>query len=241
MERLPEKLKKTCDEFLADVKGAFGDALRSVILYGPAARGEKLKEPYINFLVVVDDNTPSELARCAKFVKKWNRKLITVPLFLTPDYIAKSLDTFPLEFMDISSSYHVVHGEDALADLEYDPEDVRNQCERELKGKLLHLRAEYMALRGDTKGLTDLVNRSLNTFRMLFSGVLYLKKREVPAGTRELIGAVSEEYGLDMGLFEKLMAVARGELKLDEEEMDDVFDLYVEELDKLSNEIDFMT
>ena len=238
MEKLSENMKKITDEFLANMKEAFRDSLISVILYGPAVRGEKSKEPYINFLVVVEDNTPSELARCAKFLKQWYKRMITVPLFLHPEYIGQSLDTFPLEFMEMSSSYHVVLGTDELDGLEYDASNVRNQCERELKGKLLHLRAEYLSLRGNKKGLMDLVNRSLNTFRLLFSGALYLKDRDIPQKTEDIIDAVTEEYGLDTNLFKKLISVAKGEIKVDETEADTLFDKYVEELDKLSNAID---
>ena len=240
MKQVPDDMKKITDGFLDNVKKAFGDSLISVILYGPAARGEKLKEPYINFLVVVRDNTPSELARCAQFLKQWNRQSITIPLFLNPHYIGQSLDTFPLEFIAISSSYYVVYGEDVLADLAFKPEDVRSQCERELKGKLLHLRAEYLSLRGNTRGLMDLVNRSLNTFRLLFSGVLYLKKHEIPPHTQAMLKAITEAYNLDASLFKKLTAIAKGEIKIDDNEADRLFDLYVEELEKLSNAIDSM-
>ena len=243
MENLPEDIKKKSDEFLANVREAFGESLRSVVLYGSAARGEGVpgdKIPYINYIIVVDDNTPSELACCAKFVKKWRKQLITIPLFLDPGYIKLSLDTFPLEFMDMSNTYHVVYGEDIFEDLEFDKADVRNQCERELKGKLLHLRAEYLNLRGDKKGLMDLVNRSLNTFRLVFEGALFLKDHELPKETGYLLSAVTEEYELDASLFKKLSAVANGDVKIDETEADGLFDLYVEELDKLSKTIDEM-
>ena len=238
MEQLSDELKKISGEFLENVQEAFGEELTSVILYGPAVRGEKSKDPHIHFLVVVEDNTPSELAHCAQYVKKWNKAKITVPLFLHPRYITQSLDTFPLEFMDMSLSYHVVYGEDVLAELTFDKGDVRNQCERELKGKLLHLRAEYISLRGNSKGLTDLVRRSLNTFRLVFSGALYLKSAEIPQKTNSLFEAVINEYELDASLFKKLSATAKGEIKVTDAEADNLFDLYVEELDKLSSALD---
>lgn len=241
MEKLPDDMKKITSEFLKDIQETFGESLLSVILYGAAVRGEKSKEPYITYMVIVKDNTPSELARCTKYVKQWYRKLITIPHFLRPDYITQSLDTFPLEFMDISSSYHVVYGEDVLANLAYEASDVRNECERELKGKLLHLRAEYLNLHGDTKGLIDLVNRSLNTFRLLFSGALYLKKRVIPQKTEALLDTVTEEYDLNAVFFKKLIAVGKGEIKVDNNEADRLFDQYVEELDKLSKEIDTLS
>ncbi|MFC1561040.1 hypothetical protein ACFL4V_01035 [Candidatus Latescibacterota bacterium] len=241
MEKVPENIKKITAEFLENVREAFAENLLSVILYGPAARGETGKTPYINFMVVVTDNTPSELARCSSFVKKWNKHLITTPLFLDPDYIQQSLDTFPLEFLNMSTSYIVVYGENFLEDLDFKVSEVRSQCERELKGKLLHLRAEYLNLRGDKKGLMDLVDRSLNTFRLIFTGALFLKNIEIPKEINILFNIVTEEYDLDILLFKKLISIANGELKMDEKDADELFDLYVEELDKLSNAIDEMS
>ena len=239
MNHIPEHMQKTASEFLTAVQESFGESLKSIILYGPAARGEIHKNIlYIGFLVVVDDNTPSELARCAKYIKKWHKQSITTPIFLDPSYIQQSLDTFPLEFMDMCSSYHVVYGEDVLEGLTFEAADVRSQCERELKGKLLHLRAEYLSIRGNTKQLIDLINRSLNTFRLVFAGALFLKDRETPQDTSKLLDAITEEYGLDASLFKQLTGISAGDIKINETEADKLFDLYVEELDKLSSSID---
>lgn len=237
---IPGHLEKTVAQFKSDIEGIFGEQLRSVVLYGPSVRGEKAKEPYINFLVVVDDNTPSELAKCAPLMKGWRKNLIATPLFLASDYIARSLDTFPLEFMAMQQSYAMVMGDDPLESLEFNSADVRSQCERELKGKLIHLRAEYLNLRGNKKGLTDLVQRSLATFRLLFSGALYLKGLDIPESTTDIMAAVVEAYELDSGEFKKLTAVAHGEIKLTDTESDELFDVYVEELMKLSKQIDSM-
>ena len=121
MKKISEQIQKTADAFLQDIRQAFGKSLRSVILYGTAARDEIFKDrPHINFMVVVEDNTPSSLARCAGQMKKWRKRLIATPLFLDPEYIGRSLDTFPLEFMDMKASYRVLHGEDVLDDLTFE-------------------------------------------------------------------------------------------------------------------------
>jgi hypothetical protein len=239
MERLPEHIKKMADAFVANLRECFGDSLLSVILYGPAARGEEMKNrTLLHFMAVVKDNTPSALAPCTAFVKRWMKDRIAVPLFITPDYIGTSLDTFPLEFMEMRSSYAVVYGEDVLEGIEFQDIDVRSECEREIKGKLLHLRAEYLIHRGNWKELAHLVHRSLETFRLVFAGVLFLKKLDTPEKTPDLLDAVSAEYSLDGALLRRLYDLSRGSGKLDQEESDRIFDLYVEELDKLSRALD---
>lgn len=240
MLKKKDDINTVAGEFTADVRAAFGDKLRSVILYGPAARGEtpKEREHAINFLVVVDDNTPSELARCAPYLAKWRKKRITMPLFLTRGYIARSCDTFPLEFMAMKLNHRLIDGEDVLTPLVFAPADVREQCERELKGKLLHLRAEYLALRGNAKGLMDLVNRSLATFRPVFTGALFIKGITAPDRMDDLLNAIIKAYGLDSTLYEKLTALSRGVKPADEREADRIFDRYIEDMDSLAAAFD---
>lgn len=238
MNPLPEHINKKAGSFAANMRECFGDSLRSVVLYGPAARGEESKGTLLSFMVVVADNSPSAIAPCSGFMHRWTKDGIGTPLIVTPDYIADSLDTFPLEFMEMKSAYSVIAGEDMLAGLEFAAEDVRSQCERELKGKLLHLRAEYLTHRGSSKDLAHLVRRSLETFRLVFAGALYLKGIPAPSGTRRLMDAASAAFYLDTTLLGKLHDFGMGTLKPDHEELDRLFDLYVEELDKLSHAID---
>ena len=239
MERLPDQIKKLAGAFAANLGECFGEGLVSVILYGPAARGEEMKgRTFVHFMAVVRDNTPSALAPCTAYMKRWMKDRIAVPLFITPDYIGNSLDTFPLEFMEMKSSYAVVYGEDVLGGIEFREGDVRSECEREIKGKLLHLRAEYLMHRGNWKELAHLVHRSLESFRLVFAGVLFLKGRPAPEKTPDLLEAVSAEYGLDGALLKRLFELSRGSGKPNPEEADRLFDLYVEELDKLSHALD---
>ena len=239
MERLPEHMKKLTDTFVANLRECFGEGLVAVILYGPAARGEEMKgRTFIHFVVVVRDSTPSALAPCTAFMKRWVKERIAAPLFITSEYIGNSLDTFPLEFMEMKNSYAVVYGEDVLGGIEFRAGDVRSECEREIKGKLLHLRAEYLALRGNWKELAHLVHRSLETFRLVFTGALFLKKHPAPEKTPDLLETVAAEYGLDGALLRRLYEFSRGSVKPDPEETDRLFDLYVEELDKLSGALD---
>lgn len=236
---LPERTQKTAAGFVANLRECFGDALLSVVLYGPAARGEQAKDgPAMTFLVVVRDSTPSELAPCSAFVRRWERSGIATPLFLTPEYIRASLDSFPLEFMEMQRSGVVLAGEDFLHGAEFAARDIRAECEREIKGKLLHLRAEYLALRGNRKDVAGLAARSLATFRRVFAGALSLRNVPAPEEMTGLLATAAAEYGLDGEFLREIHAVARGESKPDPAAADHLFDRYVEELDTLSTAID---
>jgi hypothetical protein len=238
MEEKLEKIKQITGEFIGDIKTVFGENLISAVLYGAVLRDEKRSYPYIKFLVVLKDSSPSELSACSFLVKKWHKNLIAIPLFVQPEFITDSLDTFPLEFMDMRSKYEVLYGIDPLKDLAFSKTDVRKQCERELKGKLLHLRAEYIELRNDIKLLAGLITRTIDTFRSVFSGALFLKDAPVPSETKEIITSMINCYELDGEVFRKLEEFASGATKKVLSEADNIFDKYVEELENLSSQID---
>jgi len=232
-------IQETAEGFLGDIQSIYGDAVSTVIMYGPAVRGgDPAVEDGFNFMVVMRDNSPSELARSAVHLKAWAKRNIALPLFLEEGYIARSIDTFPLEFMAMQASHRVLTGADVLADLTFEKADVRRQCEWELKGKLIHLRAEYLSLKGNAKGLMDLVKRSLATFRLVFGGALYLKDIDLSGKTGDILDSVALAYGLDGTFLQKLEAVARGDIKISVDEADSLFDRYVEELMLLSRAID---
>ena len=84
----------------------------------------------------------------------------------------------------------------------------------------------------------DLTRRSLAAFRPVFTGALFLKGIEPPEKTGDLVAALADAFGLDNGLFTRLEAVARGDIKVNSTEADRLFDRYVEELMTLSRAID---
>ena len=239
------KIPKIPDEIFAgfcdDVKKAFGEQLVSVILFGSAGRGEYIpRKSDINFLVVLEDNSPSVLVAFRKDLARWRKRNVTTPLFLTEKYIQFSLDTFPLEFLEMQSAYKVLYGKDVLSGLRFEKSHLRTQAERELKGKLLHLRQEFLESHGKVESLTALVSSSLAAFAPVFRGLLRLKGKEETVKRIDLLQSVCGEFGLDGDLFALLFRIARGETRCAASEMSGLFDRYVREIDRLSQMVDTM-
>jgi hypothetical protein len=115
--------------------------------------------------------------------------------------IRTSLDSYPLEFLSVSASYRVVHGDDVLAELPFDAADIRLQCERELKSKILLLREAYVDSAGSRHVLRDIVSRSLPAMTAIFQGLLFLRGRAWKLWGDELLEAGHEGFSLDAGLF----------------------------------------
>lgn len=237
--KIPKHPEQILDSFKVQLKDIFSENLISVILFGSAARGEYIyKKSDINFLVILKDNTPSELLKYKKIQKKWLKGNVATPLFLTEEYIKSSLDTYPIEFMEMKSAYKVVDGKDVLEDLEFDKKNLRLQAERELKSKLLHLRQLFLTSKGCAKILSNLITNSMHSLTPVYRAVLYLTGEHTEVHRNELINHIAKKCELDETLLNDLLAISIGIKKLSKKDVNHIFDKYVEELDKLAKYVD---
>ena len=222
-----------------DYRNAFGDDLVSVVLYGSSVTKEyDPKKSDLNFLIVLSEEGIERLHLAHELVATWRKKKVSTPLFLTKEYIESSLDTFPIEFLNIQRNHTVIVGEDVLKELSFKRIYVRMQCERELKGKLLLLRERYVETRGKHKILEELISASLPTFIFVFNGLLYLLDKEVPETKRETISMLSKALHLDEELFVSLLHIETGTLTFTRQEIEDLFKRYAKEIRRLALLID---
>ena len=181
---MTKKIKKPdeiFEEFTSDYKNIFKEDLLSIILYGSAARGDYVPgKSDINFLIILSEDGIQNLDKAQELSKKWWKFKVSVPLFLTESYIKTSLDTFPLEFFNMKLNYKVLWGKDVFQEIEIKPGDLRHQLEREIKGKLLHLRQSYFNFYIDKRHVSILIPASVKTFMAFFPAVLHIQGEEIP-------------------------------------------------------------
>jgi len=241
MGKIPNRPEDIFDELKQDYVALFGDDLVAIILYGSGARGEYVpKKSDINLLIVLSDNGIERLGDATDAVAKWRKRNVRVPLVMTRGYIESSLDAFPLEFFNIKSAYQVIHGEDILKDVVIQKEDLRLQCERELKAKLLLLRESFLEANNKSHLLRELVAQSLSAFISIFKALLYLKGDEVPEKNEAVLSATIQSFGLDRETFQTLWYIKRGEKKSDRGALKEIVQKYISEIRGLSAQVDQM-
>jgi len=241
MGKIPSRPEDIFDELNQDYTALFGDDLVAITLYGSGARGEYVpKKSDINLLMVLSDNGIERLGDATDAVAKWRKRNVRVPLVMTRGYIESSLDAFPLEFFNIRSAYQVIHGEDILKDVVIQKEDLRLQCERELKAKLLLLRESFLGANNKSHLLRELVAQSLSAFISIFKALLYLKGDEVPEKNEAVLSATIQSFGLDREVFQTLWYIKRGEKKLDRGALKEIVQKYISEIRGLSTQVDQM-
>lgn len=236
---MAEPLKDLLPEFVEDYRKLFGEDLVSVILFGSAA-GEDFRpgKSDINVMIVLSEAGIDHLDRAFMAVEKWRKKKFAVPLFLTAAYVETSLDVFPIEYLDLRERHLLVHGKDVLEGLCFQPESVRLQCEREVKGKLLLLREAFMGSAGKGKALKQVIRQSIQAFVALFKALLFLKGEGLPREKRDVIRAACEAFDLDAALFEGLLDIKEDKAPRREEELKILYLDYLREVRKLSLKID---
>jgi len=234
--KISDKLKININLFVNKLKGVFCDDLISVILYGSAASGEFVdNRSNLNFLIILKDSAISVLKKGAKIVDKFPT---FEPLFLTEDYIRRSTDIFPIEFLDMKENYTVIYGKDLLKDIEVDIKNLRFQCEHELRIKFISLRQLYLKSSKDKRLLLYALLKSFTSALHISRNVLRLKGKTPPYKKDLIITELAKVLSIDVSAWEKILAVKNKKEHLNKAGIDCLFLKFIEELEKTVELVD---
>lgn len=228
--------------FLAETLAEYGGNIHSIHVLGSALTDDYIPGTSdINSIFVLREMDLGFLETIAPRGKKYGKKRIAAPLIMTPEYIESSLDVFPLEFLSFRLIHRTVYGEDILSGIEIHPKDLRHQCERELKVKLIGLRQGYISSMGDRKTLTEGFVRSITGYMPLFRGIILLLGKEPPVLYHEVLTALSEATGVDCGVFDRVLREKRDKARLSKEELDTIFEDYYAATERIGKVVDEIT
>jgi len=201
-------------ELVNRLKAAYGEELKSVVLYGSAASGDYHdRHSDLNVLCVLERVGLAELERAAEPLKWWMAKGQTPPLFLSVEEIRDGSDAFPIEFIDIKEGYRLLDGADLVAAIEVSTLNHRRQLEHELRSRLLRLRKRFLESQREDKAVLKLMLESLPTFATLFRHALLLAGSNAPVRKQEIFRAVAERFGVGPEPFQSLLEARTGALR----------------------------
>lgn len=241
MARAPKKPEEIFAGFTSDFQKIFGSHLISISLYGSGAREDYVPgKSDLNFLIVLSEEGIGDLRKVHDILPKWRKRRVAIPLIMTKAFILSSLDSYPIEFLNMKRHYEPVFGEDVLKELTFDRSFLRLQAERELKGKILLLRARYLGTEGKEDRIRDLIGESITAFISIFNALLYMKGMEIPKGRSEVVRAVSGVFAVEPDSFLKGVEIKEGRGKFPTSEMEGLFEKYLKELVALSDAVDRM-
>ncbi|MBN2332301.1 MAG: hypothetical protein JXO49_01250 [Deltaproteobacteria bacterium] len=225
--------------FFHQVMAAHGHLIHSVYLTGSVLEDDfDMKWSDITSVIVLHRMELNFLEQLAPLGKKYGKKGVAAPLIMTPAYITSSLDVFPLEFLNLKLLHHPLHGDGLFAGLEINLDDLRRQCERELKVKLIGLRQRYLSAAGDRTMLNQGFTSSFGDYLALFRGIVTLHRIMPPRSTSELLATLQEVSGVDTTVFRNVFQAKKEQRKLSLDQLNTLFEDYYHALEQLGTLVD---
>ena len=211
LERIPAAVRAKAAPFLEELAKLAGPGLHSLHLVGSAVTPDwNAERSDINTLLVLKEMDLGVLTSIAPLGRRFKKSGIAPPLVMDLGYVNSSLDVFPMEFLEMRLIHETVLGEDILASVAIDRGDLRRQCEREIKSRLIGLRQGYLRALGEPKALTEALVRFLAGYQPLARGILVLLGKEPPLRRGEAFAALEVALGPDAGVFVEMLALKEG-------------------------------
>jgi hypothetical protein len=194
--------------FLDELSGRFSERIQSIYLTGSAVTPDFHESSSdVNTLLVVREMSFEFLDEVAKMGTEYGKRRIRAPLLLTLEDIRRFVHVFPIETLDLKLVSHLVKGEEVLSNLQPDRAQMRLQCQRELWGRIVRLRQEYVHALSDPKLLSAGMVASVSGLIALLRGVLCALGRETPIERARVLAGLGEAVGRDAAPLEAVFSL----------------------------------
>ncbi len=234
-----KEAEKRFTPFLDELLGTSREKIHSVQVTGSALTTDyNPKKSDINSVVVLKEMDLKFLEILAPLGKKYGKKGVAAPLIMTPGYIETSLDVFPVEFMNIRWIHKTLFGEDHFTAIEVKLSDLRQQCERELKVRLIGMRQSYLSASGDRRILTENFLQTFSGYIPLFRATLLLLGEDPPIEMAAVLTALASKTGQSTEVFQKVLQARREKTKFYMDDLNLLFEDYYNAIEALGKIID---
>ena len=227
--------------WLAPVRTALGGEFLAAYAYGSVlTQGFDERRSRVNVLVVSRSLNLDVLDAIRGALPHDRKPPHVAPLFLTQRQIEKSLDVFPIEWIDIKERHLLIEGQDVLGGYEVPRSNLRLQLEQELRQKLITLRQAYVAGARRPEALEEVLKAAASSFATLCRSLLRLRGESPPAQTAQVIERVADVFGLEAEGLLGAHLVRHAERHHKGAELRDHYRKFLVEVERLVNAIDEM-
>lgn len=191
--------------------------------------GFMIEEKKNGLLVMLDKTEGRDLQIIKNIYVKYGRK-VSNPIIVNETFFRNTGNIFCIETLQMQENLNILYGKDLLQDIKIEKENLRKQCEYELRGKLLTLKGSFLSAYWERKTLHDLLIRSAYNFSLIIKGFLYLKEKEVKNKTKEeLFASFEETYAKKLSALRKIVQLKKTPLS----ELIPLFTQYVDEMEAI--------
>lgn len=193
LDRVAGAMLQGVRAFAAELHSLDATNLRALTLIGDVlTEAFDAKRTSARSVAVLEQMDLGLLRRIAERGTALGKLGFAAPLVMTQRHIESSLDTFPIEFIEVQQLHATILGDDPFASLVFDPAHVRLECERELKRFLIGLRQGLLASAGRTAALGDLQRDAAHGLLRTLRGMLWLKGNKAYQSDDRVVAGIEE-------------------------------------------------
>jgi hypothetical protein len=199
LDGVRESIREPLRLLTEHLRTELGENLQSITVVGSSLTEDfQPTTSDINTVIVLETHNTPALSAVAALAKPMSRYRFSPPLLMTPFYIDRSRDVFGIEFLDFQLIHETILGDDPFAFLHIEKQDVRLQCEREIKAMLVRLRQGYLAATGDKIMIRDLLISTAKGLTPLLRAMLWLKDHDRPKGMDSVLRKAADVFETDL-------------------------------------------
>lgn len=239
IEGLPDETQNLLQTYVKEVKGAFGEQLEGLLLYGSAVRGEFLPgRSNLNLLLLVSSYGSAVLKQYSALHRRWSKEQIVVPLFLTEEEVHMSAAVFPLEFLEIQEQHRVLSGRDPFIGFHVKTDQLRETVLQGLTSHVLRLRQRYVEGGGGDEATMILLPLAITSTLPLLRGVQRILGRPALSHSEAVIADVAEQLKLDLQGLLDAWSLKRGQISPGPREAPRLFNRYLQAATLLTHAVE---
>ena len=175
LQRVRPEIHESVRRFAGAVESAFGGSLRAMTLFGAATSDAfDPRRDAIRSAIVVEASDLAAVFQFGKHGRAFVKQRFVAPWILSPANITASLDTFPLELLEIHTEGATIRGQDFFSGLSFHDTHIRLQCERELKSALIAIQQGLLRCAGDVRRLHALTEDAALGLARTLAGLLWM-------------------------------------------------------------------
>ena len=236
---LREEVQAPVRFLLTQLQKDLDDNLLSLCVVGSALTGDfHPKYSDINTVLVVRRRSHQLLQQLAGYGKSMGKRKLRAPLLMTMEYIEQSLDVFGVELLDFQFNHVVVYGRDPFGELTFRKENIRLQCERQLKAALIRLRQGYIQALGKPKYVANLLMECVKELLVLLRALLWLSEIERDHQVLPNLKKAAQQFRFDGKVIAHLMELQLKHSRPPADQIEFFFENVYQTIDHIAHRVD---
>ena len=237
--KLSPSLVDKISPFFHEILESSAARIHSLYLVGSVLTEDYLENVSdINSIIALTEIDFAFLDVLAPLGKKHGQQGLGVPLIVDPAYIQRSVDVFPIEFLNYKLVHLTLYGEDLLAGLKINRRELKYQCDRELKGRLVWLQKNYVSSLGDRNALAARIVGHMGGYLPILRGILYLLGQQPPPGQEKVLDLIAGSTGTDTRVFAEIYGIKKNLVQPTKDQISQLFAQFYQATQRLAEVVD---